>query len=75
MIKESIIKDKRVKAGLHREEKITTNGAESANHMLKEAAEYEEMSLAEFFCPVQINCKESATGNYSGYIKKRLVTW
>ena len=48
MIKESIIKDKRVKAGLHREEKITTNGAESANHMLKEAAEYEEMSLAKF---------------------------
>jgi hypothetical protein len=48
MIKEAMIKDKRVKAGLHPEEKITTNGAESANHVLKEAAEYEEMSLAEF---------------------------
>lgn len=48
MIKESMIKDKRIKAGLHPEEKITTNGAESANHALKEAAEYEEMFLAEF---------------------------
>ena len=48
MIKEAMIKDKRVKAGLHPEEKITTNGAESANHVLKEAADYEEISLAEF---------------------------
>ncbi len=48
MIKESMIKDKRVMAGLQPEEQITTNGAESANHVLKEAAEYEEMSLAEF---------------------------
>ena len=48
MFKESLTDAARVKAGLQPGEKLTTNAAESANHILKEAAEYEQMSLPEF---------------------------
>ena len=48
MFKESMTDAARIKAGLQPGEKLTTNAAESANHILKEAAEYEQMSLPEF---------------------------
>ena len=35
-------------AGLESKNRLTTNLSESVNHVLKEAAEYEEMSLPEF---------------------------
>ena len=34
-------------AGLGSKKRLTTNRSESVNHVLKEAAEYEEMSLPE----------------------------
>ena len=48
MLKESLTAGVRLKAGLQPGEKITSNAAESGNHVLKEAADYEEMSLPEF---------------------------
>lgn len=48
MMKETLSAGVRLKAGLQPGEKITTNASESANHALKEAADYEEMSLPEF---------------------------
>ena len=48
MMKEGLITGVRFKAGLQPGEKITSNAAEAGNHMLKEAADYEAMSLPEF---------------------------
>ena len=48
MLKESLTAGVRLKAALQPGEKITSNAAESGNHVLKEAADYEEMSLPEF---------------------------
>ena len=48
MFKESMTDAARIKAGLQPGKKLTTNAAESANHILKEAAKYEQMSLPEF---------------------------
>ena len=45
-MKNSLPEEARRNAGL--EEKITTNPSESVNHVLKEAADYEEMALPEF---------------------------
>ena len=48
MMKTSLIEEARQTAGLEPGEKITTNTSESVNHVLKEAAECEEMSLPDF---------------------------
>lgn len=48
MMKESLTSGVRLKAGLQPGEKMTSNAAEAGNHVLKEAADYEEMSLPEF---------------------------
>ena len=47
VMKNSLTKARR-NAGLEENEKITTNPSESVNHVLKEAADYEEMALPEF---------------------------
>ena len=48
MMKETLTAGVRLKAGLQPGEKMTSNAAEAGNHVLKEAADYEEMSLPEF---------------------------
>ena len=48
MMKSSLTEEARQNAGLKPGERITTNPSESVNHVLKEAAEYEEMSLPDF---------------------------
>ena len=48
MMKSSLTEEARQNAGLKPSERITTNPSESVNHGLKEAAEYEEMSLPDF---------------------------
>ena len=48
VMKNSLSKEARRNAGLEVDENITTNASESVNHVLKEAAAYEEMSLPEF---------------------------
>lgn len=48
MMKESLTAAVRLKAGLQPGKKMTSNVAKGENHVLKEAADYEEMSLSEF---------------------------
>ena len=48
MMKSSLTEEARQNAGLKPGERITTNPSESVNHVLKEATEYEEMSLPDF---------------------------
>ena len=48
MMKSLLTEEARQNAGLKPGERITTNPSESVNHVLKEAAEYEEMSLPDF---------------------------
>lgn len=47
-MKNSLSEEARGNAGLEAKEKIITNPSESINHVLKEAVEYEEMTLPEF---------------------------
>ena len=48
MMKKSLTAGVRLKAGLQPGEKMTSNAAEVGNHVFKEEADYEEMSLPEF---------------------------
>ena len=48
MMKSSLTEEARQNAGLKPGERITTNPSESVNHVLKEAANYEETSLPDF---------------------------
>ena len=55
MMKESLTSGVRLKAGLQPGEKMTSNAAEAGNHVLKEAADYEEMIVTTRICsPSQI---------------------
>ena len=48
MMKSSLTDEARQNAGLKPGEQITTNPSKSVNHVLKEAANYEETSLPDF---------------------------
>lgn len=50
LMKKSMILGVRSAAGLNQEDSCTTNDAESNNHVLKSAADHEEMSSVEFIC-------------------------
>ncbi|KAL9965864.1 hypothetical protein ACROYT_G029718 [Oculina patagonica] len=65
MIKGSLSAGVRLKAGLQPGEKMTSNAAEAGNHVLKEAADYEEMSLPEFV----VLAKSVALNQHQGLVR------